>query len=79
MYSCRVMVGSTRQEIPCDLGCALFDTRQHSIPVILRERMLPGGFGPVSHYFTVGGVIDDLSERQLTSCGTDVHLNSIDN
>ncbi|VDO64448.1 unnamed protein product [Schistosoma margrebowiei] len=78
MYSCRVTVGSSRQEIPFDLGCAQFDIRQYSTPVILRERMLPDGFGPVSPYFTVGGVIDDLSEPQLTSCGTKMHLQMID-
>ncbi|VDP42089.1 unnamed protein product [Schistosoma mattheei] len=43
----QMVVGGSQQEI-LNLGFVLLGTRQQSAPVILRELMLPDGFGPVS-------------------------------
>ncbi|VDP55461.1 unnamed protein product [Schistosoma mattheei] len=39
-----------------DPGFVLLGTRQQSVPVILKELVLPDGFDPVSPSFTVRGV-----------------------
>ncbi|VDP28409.1 unnamed protein product [Schistosoma curassoni] len=61
-----VVVGS-RQEtlVP---GFVLLGTRQHGVPVILRELVLPGKFDLVSPGFTVRDVTTELSELRPTSC-----------
>ncbi|VDP79149.1 unnamed protein product, partial [Schistosoma curassoni] len=47
-----MVVGSSRQKT-LDTGFVLLDTHQHSsVPVILRELVLPGGFDLVSPSFT---------------------------
>ncbi|VDO95043.1 unnamed protein product, partial [Schistosoma margrebowiei] len=46
-----MVVGGSQQETP-DPGFVLFGTRQQSVPVILRELVLPGGFDLVSPSFT---------------------------
>ncbi|VDP35992.1 unnamed protein product [Schistosoma margrebowiei] len=46
-----------------DLGFMLLDTRHQSIPVILRELILPNGFDPVLPSFTVRDVATELSGR----------------
>ncbi|VDP54794.1 unnamed protein product [Schistosoma margrebowiei] len=45
-----------------DPGFVLLGTRQQGVPVILRELVLPGGFGLVSPSFTVRDVTTELSE-----------------
>ncbi|VDP31131.1 unnamed protein product [Schistosoma mattheei] len=47
-----MVVGGSQQEI-LDLGFVLLGTRQKSVPVILREQVLPDGFDPVSPSFTL--------------------------
>ncbi|VDP59114.1 unnamed protein product [Schistosoma mattheei] len=56
-----MVVGGSQQEA-LDPGFVLFGTRQQSVPVILRELVLPGGFDLVSPNFTVRDVITELSE-----------------
>ncbi|VDO67511.1 unnamed protein product [Schistosoma curassoni] len=46
-----MVVGGSQQET-LDSGFMLFGTRQQSVPVILRELVLPDGFDPVSRGFT---------------------------
>ncbi|VDP49523.1 unnamed protein product [Schistosoma curassoni] len=41
-----MVVGGSRQET-LDPGFVLLVTRQQSVPVILRELLLPGGFDPI--------------------------------
>ncbi|VDP21745.1 unnamed protein product [Schistosoma margrebowiei] len=55
-----MMVGGNQQET-LDPDFVLFGTRQQGVPVILRELVLPGGFDPVSHSFTVTDVATGLS------------------
>ncbi|VDP15815.1 unnamed protein product [Schistosoma margrebowiei] len=45
-----------------DPGFVLLGTRQQSVPVILRELTLPGGFDLVSPSFTIKDVTTELSE-----------------
>ncbi|VDP36067.1 unnamed protein product [Schistosoma margrebowiei] len=45
-----------------DPGFVLFGTHQQGVPVILRELVLPSGFGLVSPSFTVRDVTTELSE-----------------
>ncbi|VDP87177.1 unnamed protein product, partial [Schistosoma mattheei] len=45
-----------------DPGFVLLGNRQHGVPVILRELVLPGGFDLVSPSFTVRDVTTELSE-----------------
>ncbi|VDP28805.1 unnamed protein product [Schistosoma margrebowiei] len=47
-----MVVGGSQQET-LDSGFVLLDTRQHGLPVISRELMLPDEFDPVSPSFTV--------------------------
>ncbi|VDP21177.1 unnamed protein product [Schistosoma margrebowiei] len=47
-----MVVGASRQETQ-DQGFVLLGTRQQSVPVILRELVLPDGFDSVSSSFTV--------------------------
>ncbi|VDP84744.1 unnamed protein product, partial [Schistosoma mattheei] len=47
-----MVVGSSRQKT-LDPGFVLLGTRQQSVPVILMELVLPGGFDLVSPSFTV--------------------------
>ncbi|VDP15697.1 unnamed protein product [Schistosoma margrebowiei] len=44
-----------------DPSFVLLGTRQHGIPVILRELVHPDGFDPVSLSFTVRDVTTELS------------------
>ncbi|VDP54192.1 unnamed protein product [Schistosoma curassoni] len=46
-----MVIGGSRQET-LDQGFVLLDTRQQSLPVILRELVLPDGFDPVSPTFS---------------------------
>ncbi|VDP18201.1 unnamed protein product [Schistosoma margrebowiei] len=62
-----MLVGGSQQET-VDSGFIRLDTRQQSVPVILRELVLPGGFNPVSPSFTVRDVTIELSGSRLTSC-----------
>ncbi|VDP37304.1 unnamed protein product [Schistosoma margrebowiei] len=48
-----------------DPGFVLLGTRQHVVPVILRELVLPGGFDLVSPTFTVRNVTTELSVTNL--------------
>ncbi|VDP45585.1 unnamed protein product [Schistosoma curassoni] len=50
-----MVVGGTRPET-LDPGFVLLGTRQQSVPVILRELMLSGGFNPMSPSFKVRDV-----------------------
>ncbi|VDP27935.1 unnamed protein product [Schistosoma mattheei] len=50
-----------------DPDFVLLGTRQQGVPVILRELMLPYGFGPVSPSFTVRDVIIGPSWPRPTS------------
>ncbi|VDP35187.1 unnamed protein product [Schistosoma curassoni] len=54
-----MVVGSSRHET-LDPGFVLLGTRQQSVPVILRELMIPGGFDPVSSSFIVRDVTTEL-------------------
>ncbi|VDO70053.1 unnamed protein product [Schistosoma mattheei] len=53
-------------------GFVLVGTRQQGVPVILRELVLPDGFNPVSHNFTVRDVTTELSGQRPTSCRTEM-------
>ncbi|VDP56097.1 unnamed protein product [Schistosoma margrebowiei] len=55
-----MVVGGSQQET-LDSGFVPHGTRQQSVPVILRELVLPGGFGSVSTSFTVRDVTTELS------------------
>ncbi|VDO70416.1 unnamed protein product [Schistosoma margrebowiei] len=55
-----MMVGGSQQET-LDLGLMLLDTRQQSVPVILRELVLTDGFVPVPPSVTVRDVTTELS------------------
>ncbi|VDO49319.1 unnamed protein product [Schistosoma margrebowiei] len=46
-----------------DPGFVLLDTRQQSVPIILREPVLPDGFDPVSPSFTVRDITTELSTQ----------------
>ncbi|VDP79504.1 unnamed protein product, partial [Schistosoma curassoni] len=50
-----MVVGGSRQET-LDPGFVLLGTHQQGVPVILREKLLPDGFDPVSTSFTVRDV-----------------------
>ncbi|VDP35627.1 unnamed protein product [Schistosoma curassoni] len=65
-----VVGGSQRETL--DPGFVLLGTRQQGVPVILRELVLPGGFGLMSPSFTVRDVTTELSEPRLTSCRTEM-------
>ncbi|VDP72771.1 unnamed protein product [Schistosoma mattheei] len=54
-----MMVEGSQQET-LDPNFVLFDTRQQSVPVILRELVLPDGFDPVSPSFTIKDVTTGL-------------------
>ncbi|VDP03857.1 unnamed protein product [Schistosoma margrebowiei] len=56
-----MVVGGSQQETldPCLM---LLGTRQQGVPVILKELVLPDGFDPVSHSFTVRDITTELSE-----------------
>ncbi|VDP68521.1 unnamed protein product [Schistosoma curassoni] len=55
----KIVVGGNRQET-LDPDFVLLGTRQQSVPVILRELVLPDGFDPVSPSFIVRDVITRL-------------------
>ncbi|VDP77122.1 unnamed protein product [Schistosoma curassoni] len=57
-----MVVRGSRQDT-LEPGFVQLSTRQQSVPVILRELVLPGGFDPVSLYFTVRDVNTELSEQ----------------
>ncbi|VDP52968.1 unnamed protein product [Schistosoma margrebowiei] len=67
-----MVVGGSQQET-LDPGLVLLGTRQQSVPIILRELVLPGGFDPVSPSFTVRYVTTELSWPRLTSCRTKMY------
>ncbi|VDP63273.1 unnamed protein product [Schistosoma curassoni] len=50
-----MVIGGSQQET-LNLGFVLLGIRQQGIPLILRELILPDGFDPVSHSFTVRDV-----------------------
>ncbi|VDP53545.1 unnamed protein product [Schistosoma margrebowiei] len=50
-----MVVGGSQQET-LDPSFVLFDTRQHGVPVILRELLLSDGFDFLSPSFTVRDV-----------------------
>ncbi|VDP52212.1 unnamed protein product [Schistosoma margrebowiei] len=56
-----MVVGGSQQET-LDPGFVLLGTRQQGVPVILRKLVLPDGFDPVSHSFTVRDITTELSE-----------------
>ncbi|VDP34358.1 unnamed protein product [Schistosoma mattheei] len=66
-----MVVGGGQQET-LDPGFVLLGTRQQSVPVILKEPVLPDGFDPVSPSFTVRDVTTELSEPRPTSCRTEM-------
>ncbi|VDP88360.1 unnamed protein product, partial [Schistosoma mattheei] len=55
-----MVVRDSRQET-LDTSFVLLGIRQQGVPVILRELVLPVGFDPVSHNFTVRDVTTELS------------------
>ncbi|VDP17155.1 unnamed protein product [Schistosoma margrebowiei] len=61
------MVGGGSRQETLDPDFMLLDTRHQGVHVLLRELVLPGGFGLVSPRFTVRDVITKLSERRPTS------------
>ncbi|VDO85684.1 unnamed protein product [Schistosoma margrebowiei] len=65
-----VVVGSRHETL--DPGFVLLGTRQHGVPVILRELVLTGGFDLVSPSFTVRDITTELSGPRLTSCRTEM-------
>ncbi|VDP62689.1 unnamed protein product [Schistosoma curassoni] len=66
-----MVVGGSRQET-LDPSFVLLGTRQQGVPVILRELVLPAGFGPVSPSFSVRDVTSELSWPRPTSCRTEM-------
>ncbi|VDP24497.1 unnamed protein product [Schistosoma mattheei] len=66
-----MVVRGSRQET-LNSGFVLLGTHQQSVPVILRELVLPDGFDPVSLSFTVRDVTIGISEQRPTSCGTEM-------
>ncbi|VDP27204.1 unnamed protein product [Schistosoma curassoni] len=66
-----MVVGGSRLET-LDPGFVLLGTRQHGVPVILRELVLPGGFDLVSPSFTVRDVTNELAGPRPTSCRTEM-------
>ncbi|VDP65546.1 unnamed protein product [Schistosoma mattheei] len=66
-----MVIGGSQQET-LDPGFVLLCTRQQSVPVILRELVLPGRFDLMSPSFTVRDVITELSEPRLTSSRTEM-------
>ncbi|VDP70492.1 unnamed protein product [Schistosoma curassoni] len=50
----------------------LLGTRQQGVPVILKELVLPDGFGPVSPSFIVRDVITESSGQRPTSFRTEM-------
>ncbi|VDP45397.1 unnamed protein product [Schistosoma margrebowiei] len=59
-----MVVGGSRQET-LDSGFVLLDTRQQVVPVTLRELVLPDGFDPMSHSFTIRYIIITSGHMQL--------------
>ncbi|VDP29286.1 unnamed protein product [Schistosoma margrebowiei] len=66
-----MVVEGSRQET-LDPSFVLPGTRQQGVLVILRELVLPGGFGSVSPSFTVRDVTNELSGPRPTSCRTEM-------
>ncbi|VDO49536.1 unnamed protein product [Schistosoma margrebowiei] len=66
-----MVVEGSRQET-LDSGFVLLGTRQQSVPVMLRELVLPGGSDPLSPSFTVRDVTTELSGPRPTSCRTEM-------
>ncbi|VDP63868.1 unnamed protein product [Schistosoma mattheei] len=64
-------VGDSRQDT-LDTGFVLLGTRQQGIPVVLSGLVLPDGFDPMSHSFTVRDVTTELSGPRPTSCKTEM-------
>ncbi|VDP70255.1 unnamed protein product [Schistosoma curassoni] len=62
----QIVVGGNRQET-LDPSFVLLGTRQQSVPVILRELALPGGFDLVSPSFTVRDATTELSGQRPTT------------
>ncbi|VDP67242.1 unnamed protein product [Schistosoma mattheei] len=72
-----MVFGGSRQEI-MKQDIVLFGTRQQSVPIILRELMLPEGPDPVSPSFTIRDVITKLYRPRLTLCRPGTYLQFID-
>ncbi|VDO53902.1 unnamed protein product [Schistosoma margrebowiei] len=66
------MVVRGGQQETLDPGFVLLGTRQESLPVILRELVLPDGFDHVSASFTFKDFTTGLSGSRLTSCRTEM-------
>ncbi|VDP48967.1 unnamed protein product [Schistosoma margrebowiei] len=66
-----MVVGGSRQETP-NPSFVLLGTRQHVVPVILRELVLPDGLYSVSLSFTVRDVTTELSGPRPTSCRSEM-------
>ncbi|VDO97692.1 unnamed protein product [Schistosoma margrebowiei] len=71
-----MMVGCSQHET-LDIGFVLLGTRQQGVSVILRELVLPDVFDPLSSSFTGRDVSTKLSGPGLTSCRTEMYLQSI--
>ncbi|VDO96406.1 unnamed protein product [Schistosoma margrebowiei] len=67
-----MVTGGSLQETS-NPGFVLFDTRQQSVPVILRELMPPDRVDPVSLSITVGDLNTEAPGPQLTSCSTEMY------
>ncbi|VDP60626.1 unnamed protein product [Schistosoma mattheei] len=72
-----MLIRDSQQEI-LHLDFMLLGGHHQGIPVILRELILPDGFGLVSPSFTVKGVTTERSGSLLTSCRTEIYLKLID-
>ncbi|VDP74666.1 unnamed protein product [Schistosoma mattheei] len=66
------MVVECSQQETLEPRFVLLGTRQQSVPVILRELVLPDGSYLVSPSFTVRNVTTELSGLQPTSCMTEM-------
>ncbi|VDP39611.1 unnamed protein product [Schistosoma mattheei] len=65
------MVARGSQQETLDQSFVLHGTSRQNAPVILREPMLPDGFDPVSHSFTVRDLTAELSAPRPTSYRTE--------
>ncbi|VDP63946.1 unnamed protein product [Schistosoma curassoni] len=66
-----MVVGSSQQK-NLDPGFVLLGSRHQRVPVMLRELLLPDGFGPAPPNFTVRDITTRLSGPQPTSCKTEI-------
>ncbi|VDP56643.1 unnamed protein product [Schistosoma margrebowiei] len=68
-----MVVGGSEQET-LDLRFVLLGTRQHGVPVILRQLITPDGFEPVSPGLTIRDVTTEISGPRPTFCRTEMCL-----